>query len=64
MNTRNLPFMQGAYVYGVPYEKAVALLTANPAKILGIDQEVGTLEVGKKQPYLYPRRCARHATIC
>lgn len=49
MNTRNLPFYAGSFAaYGVPYEKAVALLTANPAKILGIDQEVGTLEVGKK----------------
>lgn len=49
MNTRNLPFYAGSFAaYGVPYEKAVALLTANPAKILGIDQELGTLEVGKK----------------
>lgn len=49
MNTRNLPFYAGSFAaYGVPYEEAVAMLTANAAKILGIDQEVGTLEVGKK----------------
>ena len=49
MNTRNLPFYAGSFAaYGVPYEKAVAMLTANPASILGIDQEVGSLEVGKK----------------
>ena len=49
MNARNLPFYAGSFAaYGVPYEKAVALLTANPAKILELDAELGTLEVGKR----------------
>ena len=49
MNTRNLPFYAGSFAaYGVPYEEAISLLTANPATILGIDKELGTLEVGKR----------------
>ncbi|MGG8497222.1 amidohydrolase family protein [Tenacibaculum sp. TC6] len=48
MNTRNLPFYAGTYAaYGLPKEKAVQLITQNNAKILGIDEIVGTLEVGK-----------------
>lgn len=48
MNTRNLPFYAGTYAaYGVDKEKAVAMITGNAAKILGIDDITGTLEVGK-----------------
>jgi len=48
MNTRNLPFYAGtAVAYGLPYEKGVALITLNNAKILGIDKTTGSLEVGK-----------------
>jgi imidazolonepropionase-like amidohydrolase len=45
---RNLPFMTGTSVeYGVSKEDALASITSVPAKILGIDATVGTLEVGK-----------------
>jgi imidazolonepropionase-like amidohydrolase len=33
--------------YGLDVEEALALITASPARILGIDERVGTLEVGK-----------------
>ncbi|UII78959.1 amidohydrolase family protein [Flagellimonas sp. CMM7] len=46
--TRNLPFYAGQVVaQGLEKEKAVQLLTGNTAKILGIDSDYGTLEVGK-----------------
>lgn len=45
---RNLPFMAGtASAYGVDRERALAMVSSIPAKILGIDASVGTLEVGK-----------------
>ncbi|MCX7744263.1 MAG: amidohydrolase family protein [Flavobacteriales bacterium] len=48
MGSRNLPFTAGTCVtYGLPYEKAVQLITLNAAKILGIDQRVGSIEPGK-----------------
>jgi imidazolonepropionase-like amidohydrolase len=48
MGVRNLPFFAGtAVAYGLPYEEAVRSLTESPAKILGIDDRCGTLEVGK-----------------
>ncbi|MCL7762785.1 amidohydrolase family protein [Polaribacter sp. Z014] len=48
MNTRNLPFYAGTYAaYGIDKEEALKMITSNNAKILGIDDLVGTLEVGK-----------------
>ena len=48
MGTRNLPFYAGtAVAYGLDYEMAVASLTLNPAKILGIDHKLGSIEEGK-----------------
>lgn len=48
MNTRNLPFYAGTCVaYGLDQEKAVQLISLNTAKILGIDNFTGSLEVGK-----------------
>ena len=48
MNTRNLPFYAGTFAaHGLERENAVKLITNNAAKILGIDDTVGTLEVGK-----------------
>ena len=48
MNTRNLPFYAGtAGAYGLGKEEALKLITSNTAKILGIDDIVGTLEKGK-----------------
>lgn len=48
-NARNLPFLAGtAAAYGMDKEEALKLITSNNATILGIDDEVGTLEKGKR----------------
>ena len=48
MNSRNLPFYAGQVVgQGLDKEKALQLITGNTAKILGIADNYGTLEVGK-----------------
>lgn len=48
MNSRNLPFYAGTTVaHGLTKEQALQLITQNPAKIMGIDDNYGTLEVGK-----------------
>ena len=45
---RNLPFYAGHSVgYGINKEEALALISSNTAKILGIDDTYGTLESGK-----------------
>lgn len=45
---RNLPFNAGtAAAYGLGKEEALKAITLNAAKILGIDDKTGTLEVGK-----------------
>ncbi|MEC8361640.1 MAG: amidohydrolase family protein, partial [Bacteroidota bacterium] len=42
------PFYAGtARAYGLTEEQAIQALTRNPARILGIDDEVGTIEKGK-----------------
>lgn len=48
LNMRNLPFLAGTTsAYGLSKEEALQLVTYNPAIILGIDKNVGTLEEGK-----------------
>ena len=48
MNTRNLPFYAGQVIgQGMDKEAALQMITSNTAKILGIDNSYGTLEVGK-----------------
>ena len=48
MNTRNLPFFAGSFsAYGVEKEKAVETITLNAAKVLGIEHNYGSIEVGK-----------------
>ncbi len=48
MGSRNLPFFAGTTAaYGLEKEEALKLITSNTAKIIGIDDKVGTLEVGK-----------------
>jgi imidazolonepropionase-like amidohydrolase len=48
MNTRNLPFYAGtAVAYGLDKDEALKMITLNAAKILGIDDFAGSLEVGK-----------------
>jgi imidazolonepropionase-like amidohydrolase len=45
---RNLPFFAGtAAAYGLDRETALALITRHNAEILGVDNRVGSLEVGK-----------------
>lgn len=45
---RNLPFQAGTCVaYGLTAEQALQSITLNPAKILGIDKEFGSIETGK-----------------
>lgn len=46
--TRNLPFYAGQIVgQGMDKETALQLISLNVAKILGIDKEYGSLEIGK-----------------
>lgn len=46
--TRNLPFIAGNSVaYGLSKEQALTAITLSTAQILGIDKQVGSLEVGK-----------------
>jgi len=48
MNSRNLPFYAGTTVaFGLTKAQALKLITLNPAKILGIDDQYGSLESGK-----------------
>ena len=48
MNSRNLPFYAGTVVaYGASKEDALKMITSNTAKILGVDETLGTLEAGK-----------------
>jgi imidazolonepropionase-like amidohydrolase len=45
---RSLPFQAGtAAAYGLSKEQALALISLNTAKILGVDKTTGSLEVGK-----------------
>jgi imidazolonepropionase-like amidohydrolase len=47
-SARNLPFVAGnAVPHGLSKEEALQMITANTAKILGIDNRTGTLEKGK-----------------
>lgn len=48
IQSRNIPFLAGtAATYGLTKEEALASVTLNTAKILGIDSRVGSLEQGK-----------------
>jgi imidazolonepropionase-like amidohydrolase len=48
VSIRNLPFYAGSFSsYGIDKEVALSMITRNPAKMLGIDSEFGTLEIGK-----------------
>ena len=48
MQTRNLAFLAGTCAaYGLDKEQALQLITSNTAKILGIENQCGTLELGK-----------------
>lgn len=48
MNARNIPFLAGtAWAYGLTEEEAVASVSLNVARILGVDERIGSLEKGK-----------------
>jgi len=45
---RNLPYAAGfAVAFGLPYDEAIKALTLYPAQIWGVDDQLGSLEVGK-----------------
>ena len=47
-NTRNLPYQAAhAVAFGLPHDEALKSITISPAKILGVSDRVGSLEVGK-----------------
>lgn len=47
-NTRNLPLHAGvAWAYGLPHEAAVRAVTLVPARLLGLESRLGSLEPGK-----------------
>jgi imidazolonepropionase-like amidohydrolase len=51
--------------YGLPFERALALVTSDAARLLGVDDRIGTLEVGKDgdialfdgDPFEYTTHC-------
>lgn len=48
-NSRNLPFQAGmAHAFGLSAENAIRAITLAPAEILGVDNALGSLEIGKK----------------
>ena len=48
VSIRNLPFYAGSFSsYGIDKEVALSMINLNPAKMLGIDSEFGTIEIGK-----------------
>lgn len=52
MNSRNLPFQAGtARAFGLTNEEAVASISLNAAKILGLDTQIGSVEEGKKATF-------------
>ena len=49
MGSRNLPFTAGTTVaYGLTKEEALMSITLNTAKVLGIAENLGSLEAGKE----------------
>lgn len=48
-NVRNLPYNAGyAAVYGLGREEALRAVTINPARIFGVEDELGSIEIGKR----------------
>jgi imidazolonepropionase-like amidohydrolase len=49
MNARNLPYhAAAAAAFGLPREEALKAVTLYPARIFGVDDRVGSIEVGKQ----------------
>lgn len=52
-NQRNIMFQAGQTVtYGLPKEQALAAITLNAAKIMGVDDRLGSLEKGKEATFI------------
>lgn len=48
MNARNIPFLAGTTrAFGLTEEQAISAITLNACKILGIDKNYGSIEIGK-----------------
>ncbi len=47
-NVRNLPYhVATAVAHGLPYEEGLKAITLYPARILGLEHRLGTIELGK-----------------
>lgn len=52
MIARNLPFQAGTAVhYGLEYEQAIRALSLVPARLMGVEENYGSLEPGKKATF-------------
>ena len=52
MGARNLPFCAGtAVANGLDYEAAIQALTLDASEILGIENKLGSIEVGKEATF-------------
>lgn len=52
MNARNLPFLAGHTMgYGLTEEEALHAITLAPCKIMGLDDQYGSIEVGKNATF-------------
>lgn len=53
MHSRNLPYNAGMCVpYGLDKEQALSAITLNAAKIMGLEQSIGSLEEGKMASFV------------
>ena len=47
-NSRTLPYEVGTAIgFGLPWEERLKAITLNPARILGVDDKLGSIEEGK-----------------
>ncbi|MBI2478025.1 MAG: amidohydrolase family protein [Planctomycetia bacterium] len=52
-SVRNLPYHAAmAVAFGLPHEEAIKAITSSPAQILGVAQQVGTLERGRDATFI------------
>jgi imidazolonepropionase-like amidohydrolase len=63
MGSRNLPFTAGYLIgEGLSPETVLTLLTLNPARLLGIDKKLGSLETGKEASFFLSKGNALEIT--
>ncbi|MCA9123683.1 MAG: amidohydrolase family protein [Planctomycetaceae bacterium] len=52
-NVRNLPYHAAmAVAFGLPHDEAIRAITSSPAEILGVAEQVGTLERGRDATFI------------